>query len=264
MNDQHQHLVFRCIQGFGNRLCNLMNMFYIHEKYPKSKIYLDWRKNNHCNIGIEDIIDITQYKWILSSDDYYNIFFPKYRNIEMWASTSVNERTKWDKIEEWNIHNHKCIVSVSFNIYEFVPKNYCINTFNSFIFKESIHTLVNDKINKYGLEKNVIHFRNGDLIKILGTNGYENDIDKMMQKIDAIKNKNEIIEYNKLDVDRKYNDVLESVADLIFISKYCNLTGYSTYSHFSSWIFLLSKKYVDDTNKYPIFNSRILDIILLD
>jgi len=259
MNDQH--LLFRCIHGFGNRLCNIINMFYIHDKYPQSFIYLDWRKNNHCNIGIEDIIDITQYTWILSSDEYYTNIFSKYRSIELWASTSVNERTRWDKIEEWNIH--KCIVSVSFNIFEFVPKTFCINTFNSFIFKETIYKIVNDKINNYGIEKNVIHFRNGDLIKVLGTNGYENEVDKMMQKINGLKNKNEIMEYNKLDVDRKYNDVLESVADLIFISKYCNLMGYSSYSHFSSWIFLLSKKYIDDTGKYPIFNSRIIDVIIL-
>jgi len=237
-------------------------MFYIHDKYPQSNIYLDWRKNNHCNIGIEDIIDMTQYKWILSSEQYYNNIFPKYRNIELWATTSVNERTRWDKIEEWN--NHKFIVSVSFNIFEFVPKTYCINIFNLFIFKDTINTIVNDKINKYGLEKNVIHFRNGDLIKILGINGYENEINKMTQKINSIKNNNnEILEYNKVDVDRKYNDVLESVADLIFISKYCNLLGYSPYSHFSSWIFLLSNKYFHDTNNYPIFNSRIVDIILL-
>jgi len=258
MNDQH--LLFRCIHGFGNRLCNIINMFYIHDKYPQSFIYLDWRKNNHCNIGIEDIIDITQYTWILSSDEYYTNIFSKYRSIELWASTSVNERTRWDKIEEWNIH--KCIVSVSFNIFEFVPKTFCINTFNSFIFKETIYKIVNDKINNYGIEKNVIHFRNGDLIKLLVTNGYENEVDKMIQKIDGVKNKNEIMEYNKLDVDRKYNDVLESVADLIFISKYCNLMGYSPYSHFSSWIFLLSKKYVNDTTKYPIFNSRIIDVII--
>lgn len=259
MNDHH--LVFRCIQGFGNRLCNIMNMFYIHDKYPHSKIYLDWRKNNHCDIGIEDIIDITQYIWILSSDEYYANIFPKYRNIELWASTSVNERTKWDKIEEWN--NHKYIVSVSFNIFEFIPKKYCINTFNSFIFRDTIHEIVNNKIDKYGIEKNVIHFRNGDLTKILRSNGYEIEIDQMMQKIDSIENKNEIIEYNKLEVDRKYNDVLESLADLLFISKHCNLIGYSPYSYFSSWIFLLSKKYDDDTNNYPIFNSRIVDIIML-
>jgi len=259
MNDQH--FVFRCMNGFGNRLCNIMNMFYIHDKYPQSKIYLDWRKNNHCNIGIEDIIDITQYKWLLSSDEYYDNIFPEYRNIELWASTDVNERTRWDKNDEWK--NHKCIVSVSFNIFEFVTKKYCINIFNSFIFKPAIHEIVNDKIQKYGIDKNIIHFRNGDLLKILEMNGYENEIDKINKKIDIVKNKNEIMEYNKLDVDRKYNDVLESVADLIFMSKYCNLMGYSSYSHFSSWIFLLSRKYVDDINKYPIFNSRIIDIIVL-
>jgi hypothetical protein len=35
-------IVFRFNSGFGNRLCNLMNMFYIHEKFPDSLIYIDW------------------------------------------------------------------------------------------------------------------------------------------------------------------------------------------------------------------------------
>ena len=43
-------ILFKFIHGFGNRLCNLMNMFYIHEKYPETLIFINWVINNHCGI----------------------------------------------------------------------------------------------------------------------------------------------------------------------------------------------------------------------
>ena len=259
MNEHY--IVFRFIQGFGNRLCNLMNMFYIHDKYPNALIYIDWIKNKHCNISIDEIFNFTEYDWILSSEEYYKNIFPKYKNIELWATTSMNERTRWDRIEEWQ--KHKCIVSVSFNLFEFVSKRYCINKFNSFIINKDIINMVNDKITKYMNNNKFIHFRNGDLIKILDINGYTKDVDKLMKKIDNLKDDYEIFEYNRLDVDRKKNNVIESIADLIYLSKHCNLVGYSPYSHFSSWIYLLSEKFIDDKDKYPIFNYKNVDIILL-
>jgi hypothetical protein len=41
--------------------------------------------------------------------------------------------------------------------------------------------------------KNVKHYINGYLLKILGINGYGNEIDKINKKIDNIKSKNDII-----------------------------------------------------------------------
>jgi hypothetical protein len=163
-----QHIIFKFILGFGNRLCNLMNMFYIHEKYPNALIYINWIKNKHCDISINDIFDLQQYKFILSSDEYYNNIFPKYKNLELWANTSVNERTRWDNIDEWGKHN--CIVSVSYNLYSFVTNEYCIKLFNSLIFKENINLLVNNKLIKYGNNQKYIHFRNGDIINLLSKN----------------------------------------------------------------------------------------------
>jgi len=255
------HIVFKFAQGLGNRFCNLMNMFYIHDKYPNCTIYINWVKNNHCDISIEDIFDLSQYPWIKSSDEYYRNIFPTYRDIELWATTSTNEITRWDNIEEWQ--KHKYIVSITFNLYKFVSTNYCIQKFNSLIINKNIINIVNEKVNKYNINNKFIHFRNGDLIKLLYDGGSSNEVNILKDKVKNLDNSFIIFEYNKIEVDRRYNDVIESVADLIFLSKYANLSGYCPYSHFSSWIFLLSSKFVDNKLKYPIFNCKIIDLILL-
>ena len=256
-------IVFIFNSGFGNRLCNLMNMFYIHEKYPNSLIYMKWNINHHCNISIENIIDLNNHSFILSYDKYYN---KSQTNIssQIWATSSTNDRTKWDNINEWG--NHKNIVSVSFYLYSFVTYEYCKNIFNNVIkFKETINNSVLDKINKYGCGNNIIHFRGGDLIKILSENESEEKVNILINKIEKIKNnKNNIIlyEYNEFIVNRNHNDVLESISDLIYLSKHNTIVGYCPYSHFSSWIFLLSSNFIDDKNKYPIFNYKFIDILL--
>jgi hypothetical protein len=258
-----RHFVFNFTHGLGNRLCNLMNMFYIHEKYPDALIYINWRKNNHCNISIHDIFDLSEYNYILSSDEYYdNNISSKYKTPELWANTSTNERTRWDNIDEWEKHN--CIISVSFSIYSFVTPEYCIKTFNSLILKESINKLVATKQLKYGYGKRYIHFRNGDLINCLSVNHSSADTHILLEKMKNLKHKYEIVEYNKMEVDRQHNDVLDSVADLIFLSKCTKLVGYCPYSHFSSWIFLLSSSFINNMSTHPIFNYKFIDVILLD
>lgn len=269
-----KHIVFKFILGFGNRLCNLMNMFYIHEKYPDALIYINWIKNKHCNINIDDIFDLTEYKWILNSNEYYNNIFPTYRSIELWATSSVNNKSRWDNIDEWS--KHKCIVSVSFNLFSFVSNEYCIKTFNSLIMRESINKLVSNKIMEYGIEYGMeygiknniklqfIHFRNGDLVKLLSDTESSDKVELLIKKTTLLKQQDyKFFEYKQDVVDRNYNDVLESVAELIFLSKHINIIGYCPYSHFSSWIFLLSPKFIDNKELYPIFNYKIIDIILI-
>ena len=260
-----RHILFKFILGFGNRLCNLMNMFYIHEKYPDALIYINWVKNNHCNIPIDDVFDLTQHKYILSSDEYYKNIFPKYRSSELWATTSVNEKTRWDNIDEWE--KHISIVSVSYNLYSFVTPEYCIKNFNSLIFKDIIANLVSNKIQKYGAGKKYIHFRNGDLLKLISNTESPEKISKLLEKVKNLNfglNDFEVVEYNQLQVDRKYNDMLDSISDLIFLSKHTHLVGYCPYSHFSSWLFLLSSSFINNSELYPIFNYKIVDLILLE
>lgn len=255
------HIVFKFILGFGNRLCNLMNMFYIHEKYPTALIYINWIKNKHCDISIHDIFDLTDHKYILSADDV----FPKHNPSELWATTSLNERTRWDNIDEWKKHSY--IVSVSYNLYSFVTTEYCINAFNGLKFKENINALVSNKIIKYGLDQKYIHFRNGDLIKCLSENESPEKVAKLIEKVKNIRiRSNEffsIFEYNQTCVDRNSTHMLDSISDLIFLSKHTSIVGYCPFSHFSSWVFLLSSNFIDNNELYPIFNYKVIDIILL-
>jgi len=252
------HILFKFILGFGNRLCNLMNMFYIHEKYPNTLIYIDWIKNKHCDISIDDIFDLTQYKYILSSNEYKLLFS---QSSELWATTSLNERTRWDNIDEWDKHQY--IVSVSYNLYSFVTNEYCIKTFNNLIFKENINTLVVNKIQKYGSGQKYIHFRNGDMLNLISKTESREKVECLIEKITNLQNKFVIFEYNQSIIDRSYNDMLESISDLIFLSKYTTVVGYCPYSHFSSWVFLLSSSFINNNSLYPIFNYKIIDIILL-
>jgi len=252
------HFVFNFTSGFGNRLCNLINLFYIHEMFPDATIYMNWRQNNHCNISIHDIFNLSEYTYIRSSDEYYNNESNP-RSLELWATTSTNERTRWDNIEEWG--KHDCIVSVSIHLYSFVTPEYCIKTFNRFILKEAITTLVAQKQLQYGCGKRCIHFRNGDFLNYLQSS------DKtihLLEKIKTLKDTYAIVEYDQMDVDRQYNDMLDSISDLIFLSKYTTIVGYCPYSHFSSWIFLLSSSFVNNNVTHPIFNYNVVDIILLE
>jgi len=256
------HIVFKFNCGFGNRLCNLMNLFYIHEIYPDALIYINWILNNHCNIPVDDIFDFTSYPFIRPAEEYYNHIFPSHRNIELWASTSVNERTRWDNIDEWS--KHKCIISVSYNMYSFVTPEYCRNIFRRLIFRDSITARIADKIAQYGTEKKLIHFRNGDLVKIISENESTDKVNCLLAKVKQLPPEFTIFEYDQMTVDRNHNHMLESIADLLFLSQHSNFAGYCPYSHFSSWVFLLSAKFIDDKEKYPIFNCKKIDVILLD
>lgn len=257
-----KHIVFKFIQGFGNRLCNLINMFYIHEKFPDTLIYITWIRNNHCNIDINDIFDMTQYKWIRNSSEYYNNIFPTYRNEELWATTSVNSRSRWDNIDEWTKHTY--IVSVSFHFFLFVTNEYCINVFNKLALRETINTLINNRVLQFGINKKYIHFRNGDLVKLLSQTESSEKVDFLIEKAKTLQKDYKIFEYKQDIVERNHNDLLEAVADLVFLSKHNIIIGYCPYSHFSSWIFLLSSSFIDNKESYPIFNYKVIDIVLLD
>lgn len=229
--------------------------------YPNALIYINWIKNKHCNISINDIFYLEECNFILSADEYYNNIFPKYKKLELWATTSVNERTKWDNIDEWE--KHMCIVSVSFNLYSFVTNDYCIKIFNKLIFKENINLLVNNKLIKYGNHQKYIHFRNGDIINLLSKNESVEKVNHLIEKVNFLKKNFTIFEYDQFYVDRNYDHMLESISDLIFLSKYTTIIGYCPYSYFSSWVFLLSSNFIDNKEIYPIFNYKIIDIILL-
>jgi hypothetical protein len=248
-------IVFKFNSGFGNRLCNLMNLFYIHQHFPNASIYINWVVNHHCNIQLNDILDLKKCSFILPYDKYKNI------GSQSWASSSNTHDTKWDNLEEWRKHTN--IVSVSFHLYSFVPPEYCRRVFDMLTFTDQIHNCVSSKINTYGCGKNIIHFRGGDLITLLSENESKSKVQSVMDKIEKLKREpNKIVhEYNQFTVNRQYNDMIESISDLIYLSKHNIVVGYCPYSHFSSWIFVLSSTFINNPNLYPIFNYKIIDIV---
>jgi hypothetical protein len=149
-------------------------------------------------------------------------------------------------------------------MYSFVTPEYCRNIFRRLIFRDSITARIADKIAQYGTEKKLIHFRNGDLVKIISENESTDKVNCLLAKVKQLPPEFTIFEYDQMTVDRNHNHMLESIADLLFLSQHSNFAGYCPYSHFSSWVFLLSAKFIDDKEKYPIFNCKKIDVILLD
>jgi hypothetical protein len=247
-------IIFRFISGFGNRLCNLINMMYLHDKFPKADIYVEWLTNNHCNVSLDIIIEKNQFHYIK--------FNYPYKGGEIFASTSNTSRTKWDCINNWE--NQDVVVSVSFYMYLFVPYKNAIQYFSTIRFSNHINDLVQMKINKYGKDKPLIHFRGGDLLKCIEYNETIPNISENLRNIvECIKQqkKCQVYSYDEMIVNRTSNDISNAIADLIYISKYNRVIAYSPYSHFSSWIFLLSDKFIDNPETFPIFNYKKTTII---
>jgi len=248
-------IIFKFIAGFGNRLCNLMNLFYLHTQFPDAELYIDWIENNHCGAGINEILSLEQLSFLK--------FNYQYVGGEVYASTSNISRTKWDDLQEWN-HVDR-IVSVAFYMYEFVSYDVARSIFTTLPFKGDIISLVDDKKTSCGVDRNIIHFRDGDLLKLLEENEGKCGINKteIMNNIHS-KIGLELFHCTDFVVNRSNNDVLNSIADLIYLSKFNKVKGYSPYSHFSSWIYLLSEDFIDDPILYPIFNYKRTTLIFTE
>lgn len=246
--------VFRCITGLGNRLCNLMNMFYLHSVYPDAKVYIVWLINNHCGAKLSDLIDLSEHKWILPESEYYGSVYPRYRHAELYSISSLHFRTRWDKIGEWT--KHPVIVSVSHHLYEFVPLTFCLTMFATFKFSRAVSENLLSKISKYGVGHPIIHFRQGDLLKLLGGEAATEIVEKyktiLSQYPDALTST-----YNQMIPDRPACSVVDSLGDLLFFAKHCNVVAYCPYSWFSSWVFLLSSKF---RMGLPIFDGDFATI----
>lgn len=241
--------VFRCITGLGNRLCNLMNMFYLHSVYPEAKVYIVWLINNHCGATLSDLIDLSEHKWILPESEYKGA-----RHVELYSISSLHFRTRWDKISEWT--KHPIIVSVSHHLYEFVPLSFCLTMFATFKFSRAVNENVSEKICKYGTGRPVIHFRQGDLLKLLGGESSTAIVEKYRIILSEYPNAL-TSQYNQMIPDRPACQVVDSLGDLLFFAKHCNVVAYCPYSWFSSWVFLLSSKFSIGS---PIFDGDFADI----
>lgn len=243
---RQQTFVFRCINGFGNKLCNLMNMFYVHEQMPQAEILLDWVINEHCRLDIADIIDISPYPWIKRAAGR------RPPPGELWASTSV-EPTRWDSLEEWK--RHRSLVSISFHLYRFVPLVFCRSTFAAFRF----HPQILERMTARGPGRPVVHVRGGDLQRLLEADDPAIG-DRLRTTLASLDPSLSVTTYSAEALERGPDQIREAVADLLWLSRVATLRGYCPYSHFSSWAFLLSSQW-DPTR--PLFDYRKTHLELL-
>ena len=237
---QQQTFVFRCNNGFGNKLCNLMNMFYIHEKIPEAIILLDWVVNEHCQLDIAEIIDLTPYPWIRRAAGR------RPTPGEFWACTSV-EPTRWDSLEEWK--RHRTLVSISIHLFRFVPREFCRSTFAGFQF----HPEILRRVEARGPGRPIVHVRAGDLKKFLEEACDPTLGDRLRITLQQLDPSVSVAEYSAEKLERGSDQIRESIADLLWFSRACTIRGYCPYSHFSSWAFLLSAQW-DPTR--PVFDYR--------
>jgi len=231
-----------------------MNMFYLHSVYPDAAIYIVWLINNHCGAKLSDLIDLSEHKWILPESDYYASVYPRYRHVELYSISSLHFRSCWYKICKFV--KYLIILSVSHHLYEFVPLAFCLTVFATFKFSRAVNDNLVAKISKYGSGRPIIHFRQGDLLKLLGMEVSVEIVEKyktiLAKYPDAL-----TCTYNQMVPDRPACQVVDSLGDLLFFSKHCNVVAYCPYSWFSSWIFLLSSKF---RMGLPIFDADFVDI----
>ena len=231
--------VFRCITGLGNRLCNLMNMFYLHSLYPTATIYIEWLLNHHCGATLADLIDLADYPWIQSGP----------RPNALYAITSKQHRTRWDSPAEWA--KHPIIVSVSHHLYAFVPLEYCRTKWADLRFTPAVMVAVDHKVVTHGVGRDLLQFRQGDLLVLSGGEALiETYRGLRAQYPNAL-----VSEYTQLVPDRPSHHVVDAMADILF-SRHCVLRCYSPYSWFSSWIYLLS----DCFSNGPLFDPECVTI----
>ncbi len=234
-----QTFVFRCINGFGNKLCNVMNMFYVHEQIPHAEILLDWVVNEHCQLDSAERIDLTPYPWIKKAAGR------RPPPGELWACTSV-EPTRWDSLEEWK--RHRSLVSISFHLYRFVPLEFCRQTFAAFKFSAAIQ----DCVAARGPGNPIVHVRGGDLQRLL-EESVDPTVSERLRTTIAALDPAHVAQYTADTLQRGPDQIREAVADLLWMSRACEIRGYCPYSHFSSWIFLLSAQW---NPQKPIFDYR--------
>lgn len=235
-------------------------MFYIHEIYPTAEIYIIWSINNHCGAKLDELIDMSQYRWIRAEGEYLSKVYPRLRHIMLYAYTCKRERTRWDNPDEWRRHQH--LVSVPNTLYSFVPRDFCAETYRSFKLTARVISSVEDIISSYGDNRDLIHFRTGDLLKILDDNK-ESHKARLTERFIAIKTQfptAAIVEYTQMAVDRPALAVIQAFAELVFYTKHCKIIAYTPYSWFSSLVIFLNSGY---RAELPVFDSDALDIILV-
>lgn len=248
-------IVFKCVMGLGNRLNNLINMFVLHEHYPNAQIYLLWPINNHCGASVTDLFDLSGFSWIKITDS------PPVTPGEFFATTTSTTSSPWDTVSHWTIR--PAIVSHAVWPFKFISHSTMTRIFLSLPLKSEPQKAIQSLISLGGEQRSIIHFRKGDLLKILiNTEATTSDIEtRINSKLEGVP-KDWLIQSYAQDVPKRPKDAtIQALAELIYYSKHCDLRGYCPYSTFSSWLFILSPNY---TPTLPCFTTGVVDLILIE
>lgn len=239
--------------GLGNRLNNLMNMFFLHEQFPHTQIYLVWPINNHCGAPLTDLVDLSAHTWI------HHTLVPPRTSGEFWATTSSIAPTPWDTLAHWTAR--PAIVSHAVWPYRFVPHAFLARTLLSLPLADPVTTALQGKRTRFGEGRPIVHYRKGDLLRILiDTAAAPPDTEaRISAKLATLPSEWRLDAYTQAVPDRPRDAIIDALADLLYFSRHCDLRGYCPYSTFSSWIFVLSPRYRPDL---PCFTTAVVDLVL--
>jgi hypothetical protein len=236
-------------------LCNLVNLFFLHKAYPNRLIFLDWPINAHCGAAFDELFQ-TPYSWLQISPR------PAIIKEEVWANTSIRERTRWDNVDEWG--KHAAIMSVSYHLYSFVPLSYCALVFRTLRPTECVQIAIRTRQTEFGLNRHIVHFRAGDLLILLRNNEGANVEAITAAAHTACTLRPDVLlwAYVENSVARCKDAVIDALADLYF-SQSCQLVAYTPYSWFSSWVYLLNRCF-DESAKRPVFDFREMHVEVIE
>jgi hypothetical protein len=137
-----------------------------------------------------------------------------------------------------------------------------VETYNAFGLTVGVAAAVQHNISRYGINRELVHFRTGDLLKILDDHKDSHKA-RLTERFIALKAQfpeAAVVEYTQMIVDRPAVAIIEAFAELIFYTRHCTIIAYTPYSWFSSLVIFLNRGYRDGL---PVFDSDLLDIILV-
>lgn len=247
-------LIFKCANGLGNRLNNLMNMFCLHTHYPQAAIYVIWTPDHHCGCALSDLFDLSGFHWINQSP-------PPVHRDAFYATSSSFGATPWDSLDYWR--SRPIIVSHSSLPFRFVTPQFMIDTFSSLPLTATVQQKIVDLCSTRGIGRPLIHYRQGDLLRLLcdSSDSYVEFTRRIADRLASVSPSWQLRSYNQLIPDRPREAVIIALAEMLYFARHCDLRGYCSYSTFSSWVYLLSPKFRSDR---PFMTTAVVDLILLD
>ena len=260
-----KYCIFRCVSGFGNKINNIINLFYFYDRYQGGIFYIDWVTNNHFSATFESIYDSSSYNRIhlLKDPPSLSIYGPGHT----WAHTTLKTSTKWDDIKEWDTiylnHSSQFIVSTSYLLYDFIPLDFARKVIQErLVLHLEYQEKIKDSIATIPKDSFIIHMRFGDLIRIYddekGTlwNTIQSDANEKIQSLE-MKFKN--IPFQKYIfqndqgkiANRDRNMIQQTIIDFYTIIAF-PIAIYCPFSTFSSLMFIACQNF---DPSLPLFES---------